>query len=405
MKLRLRSLTSCCLGLLTLGLLGCDNATDPDVVTGLDLKPPGNLSIRDKGNGSFTLMWNTANPEDDFEGYNIYGAQIDDLAAVGLTEGEPLKLVNTAGEPSDAAKTALDAFSFDTGNANVLVASAAGAPIEISDAKFAALPLHNRDSAGEPLLPSCVPTAGVCNYVTQASDIDAAKTTSFGVVSFEFSGLSVGKQYCFLVFSVQNGGAEVSQSSSNVACIKPRYLINSGSVTMPASGYSGQYFQLRSFLTACESATGCASSLAYASSDARTSGQINNVYTDAAASFEAGYVSSSTDVFLATGQNAFIRPMGFFKNGFSDELLSQAPAFTYANPLNNADHGGGYSREGQSVVLNPGNMYVIAVGDAAKTDTTNYRYHWLWIDAANTSVVRGSAFTFQLMLASHTGVK
>ncbi len=385
-------------GLLS-GLWGCGDKNNPLAISALDLKPPGQLSIRDNGNGKVTLSWLTTNPEDDFEGYNIYGAKLTDadLKTAKLTQGQPLKLLDDSGEPVAGVADTLKYFSFDNKNPYVISANAP-APIVVDEeqSQFASLPIYHMNPADptDPLLPTCSPVKGTCVDVVKEDSIVSGAAKSFGPVTYTIEGLTVGSQYCFMVFSVQDGGKEVSQSSSTLQCVTPKYRIG-GTVTMPSSGFGGHYFDLRTLLTTCT--TKCDASLTYASTSARTATQINNVYTGAPASFES-YSTDTTNVFLATGQNAFIRPMGYFAGGF-DETMPAVPKLVYS--ATDPDQGGGYSKEGQSVLLQSGYLYAIAVGDSAQTDTTKFNYHWLWISSSNASVTRGTAFTFDLMLAAN----
>ena len=216
-----------------LSLLSCGDENDPDAVSALELKSPSALRIIDDGEGKIRLKWSGPNPEDAFEGYNVYGAKLTntELAAISLTKGQPIQLLDNAGDAVEAVKTTiLPKFDYTTANSNALP-GAGESPASIEeDTELSKLPFHQRNSsdATDPLLPTCRTATGnqTCVLNTSATEVDAAGYSSNGVVEFnlgESIQLDEGSQYCFFVLSVQSGGKEVSSSSTNVECVTPRY--------------------------------------------------------------------------------------------------------------------------------------------------------------------------------------
>ena len=95
------------IGVLALGsaLFGCDKATDPAPVALDELKFAFGLKILDQGNGAVRLKWTGVNNEEDFSGYNIYGAK--DNSAITALEGKSIKLLDDKGDVDATGKAAL----------------------------------------------------------------------------------------------------------------------------------------------------------------------------------------------------------------------------------------------------------------------------------------------------------
>jgi len=391
-------------GLLALASCGGDKG-EPKVIGSLDLKSPGGLKIVDLGNGSIQLQWQTVNNEDDFEGYNIYGAK-GNATTLGVVEGQPLELLDIAGEPLAATKTILTNFSYALANADYGLPSYNSnteTEYELDELKFPALPYHKTNAAnGEPNLPTCKPGIASANTTAEQNanvcvglgaskeETSASNITSNGVVTYTFpETLTVGTEYCFLVFSVQDEGEEISQASSNVECITPRWKVtgdaaNSNSQRLVVNG------GYRAYRTACATAGTC-QSLAWQTKSPSGFG------ADETEPF--GFENFTSNNWVIAGQNAGLKYMGYFPNGFSDQdfinLVGAPPTYKVDVSATPLEHNG-YSLEGQSVPLLAKGIYALAIGDKADAaGASGFYYDWLYISAVN-----GTTYSYELRLSN-----
>ena len=390
-------------------LLGCGDASDPDIITRTDLKSPSALKVIDLGNGSVQLRWSTANFEDDFEGYNIYGAVISDseLEALGAPKDEPLQLLDAAGDPVEKAKAVLGAFSYVADNPYALpgtVDNAAAKYNNLEEKKFSALPYHKlRTANGEANLPTCrpVPDTADCKFLgSEKSEVDSDTITSIGVLNFTLEeNLPVGEQACFFVFSVQDEAEEISQSSTNIACVVPKYKATAESFTF--SPGTNKNFGLLSAIRA-----NCATGTCAPLSPTESSTPING--SDATKSFQfEQYTGTSANI--VSGKNAVIVSLGYFASGFTDpdfvELVSVAPALVGFDPANNKQSGG-YSQPGQSIAFEPNHIYVVASADPAIAAPTAADFYYDWIYASAVSCDGNScSATFDMLLSGNPDIR
>ena len=395
--------------LLLLFSFGCEGEKDdPDIVDRADLKSPGALDIVDLGAGKVQLRWFTANQEDDFEGYNIYGAS-GTATELGVTEGSPMQLLDNSGEPKETTKEILANFTYRSDNANALpgVADNAEGVYEQGEKKFSAFPYHKvRTATKEPNLPTCKPNInsqkGICvGLGTAKEETDASSINSNGVLIYDFPEiLTIGHSYCFFIFSVQDEGSEISQSSTNVACIIPRYQV-AGNFTYTVANASSEYFLFDIRALRVECTTSCPEALAISSDGTSelASGQTNETNP---LQFE-NYGASSI-INLVSGQKTVVRWMGKFIGGFQDPLfvssVAQAPSLVYDS--NNIKHGGGYVPQFQSIPLAQYDMFAVAVNDptSTATETQDFYYDWIWIESIDT----GGKVAVQARLASNKNV-
>jgi len=365
-----------------------DKSSDPDAITVDELKYPGDLRIRDNGNGAVSLYWRAANNESDFDGFNVYG--MNNVPALGVTEGKAIELLTTEGEANADAKATLAKFNFDPKDGKF---EKAGSQTNADgDAEFSALPIHSVDADGTTrLLPTCKPTSGVCAPTTAAtlgkSVGDDANLAVNGVVSYDVSKvgtLTVGNQYCFLVLSSMDKGQKVSQTSSNAACVTPKYKT---AFSLPASETGAfKKLDLTKWLASCTAAAGWA--------DPTTS-----FITDDTGTGSGGtHLSNATgDVFLEkgptlnAGKGNAVADLGYYANGFNDDALPpKAPtvkvdANVYDSGSGSADtpvYNVGYSLPGQSFPVVTKHMYIVAVADA--TGGT-FHYYWMYVTGAVTA--------------------
>lgn len=386
-------------------VVGCgDKESDPDAVTVDELKGPGKLWIQDQGDGAVTLNWTGSNNEDDFDGYNVYGVKTaapgQPATVGGLAEGNALQLLDDDGEPVEAAKTTLAAFNYNPDNGlglaapmsdNFSLQDAAEAE-EKEEAEFEALPLHKKNGE-ERLLPTCKHDgAGTCVDTTAATEGQTAEDSPSyavnGKISYSLTGLKVGSTYCFLVLSTFDRGKEVSQSSSNMACVTPKYA-KDVTLAVPTSVTPADYLKLdfATWITACNAAADgkCPDPGEAFAKDKPATGfhqpqDPGPVYVE--------YDKDAGQAFVA-GKNSAIADLGYYEGGFSNATLPRkAPKLTLdTNVTSPTDtkkvapiaNKGGYSIAGQSVTMAKGHVYVFAVGDPEAAAPTTFHYVWAYV--------------------------
>ncbi|SMF25679.1 hypothetical protein [Pseudobacteriovorax antillogorgiicola] len=410
-------------------LSSCSDTSDPDVITREDLKSASALKLIDNGNGQVTLQWQTANFEDDFEGYNVYGAKVDSttLASWGITEGEPIQLLSADGNTVAEARTQLAYFSYQSDNDYVLPGVADNAEADytadLAEAKFSALPYHKiRVANKEAVLPTCKTlTDGSCTGLgVTPNETSASDITSVGTVSYIFGSegttvndyLEVGSQYCFFVFAVQDSGAEISQSSSNVECITPKYTNTSGTltVTMDTGTFSYQLpTDIRTYRTTNCSQTADEAAACTDLTHTASSSQFGSTSASGAFQFER-YTGSPSSLSIVAGKNASIRPLGYFANGFTDStFVDSIDEITSIGNFSASaiKQEGGFSSPGQSVILNEKNIYVVANAPTDITPTaSDFYYDWLFVDSLTCGSTIGDACTmsYQLLVSKTANV-
>lgn len=401
------------------------DSNDPDVITRDDLKSPGGLQLIDQGNGTVELRWFTSNYEDDFEGYNIYGAAISaaEMSDLGLIAGEPIQLLDNNGDAIEGAKSILARFTYESSNENALPGAADNEnpdTTETDELKFSAFPYHKlRTANSQPNLPTCKPnianTAGSCVFLgSSKEETDADDITSVGELSFTFPPdnatssaddlLTIGQNYCFFIFAVQDEGKEISQSSTNVACIVPKYKATISTALTDANPYVGPQGDdsnngLEAFRASCASDSCSTWSMVARASQLNTTN-----FTNIAFSFESygGDVS-----YFVSGNNAAILPLGYFANGFSDSnfiaQIDAATALDLQSPTATKNPGG-YSIEGQSVPIYESHIYVLASGDQSVEDPTSFYYDWFYVSALDCDA-RPCSIEFDVLLSKNPDVR
>jgi hypothetical protein len=381
------------LGGLTALTVGCgSDASDPAAVTLDELKAPGNLWIQDNGNGAATLYWTGSNNEADFDGYNVYGLNVGtDKAKLGTyKEGQAIELLDEAGEPVQAAKDFLGTFNYS----HEKPLEEAATVTDDGETKFSALPIHQKNGE-EGIFPTCGVNAGVCtnhstSFARQAVSDNSARGVN-GTVSYPVSGLTVGQSYCFFILSSMDEGAKVSMTSTNIACVTPRYK-SEFSMTVADSNANSSVVDLHKFLETCK-ASGCATGDATALS-------ISTVATADETSPGPIYIEENQGGVFTPGQNVGVRDLGFYAAGFADPTLPRsAPALVIdtsaTNPIIN---GGGYTPAGRSRKIEKNHVYVFAVPAKDATGTpTSFYYHYIWIKDA---VTAGSPVAVEMRISS-----
>ena len=377
--------------LLAMSYSGCGDNSDPDAVDVTNLKHPSNLKILDNGDKTATLTWQASNFEGKFEGYNVYGVkmsdtEIADLSAKGLAKGTPLQLLSTDGDPEPNAKEILSKFNYDFDN------PLNAAKLSVDDdgvRKISFLPIHNRTAASaEPVLPTCYPTTTTNRITTCTSTEEASDTSSAfanGTVTYTVSGLTPGDQYCFLVFSVQDDGEEISQTSTNVECVTPKY-INTGFLTQspttattslaPRANNESREFKIRDYATACKTAGTCPDSklstyYSDTTSDA-THESTGDIYIET-------FSSGTAFITFTPGKDCGILDMGYITSLSDDKLPAIAPSFdnAYSKGTSSVQNSNGYNAAGQSLIVKQDNLYILACADSS--DTTKKYYDWILV--------------------------
>ncbi len=396
-----RTLCMCAAALASVATFtGCGDASDPDPVTIEKLKAPGDLKIRDDGDGAVTLMWAGANNEEDFDGYNVYGMK-GSAADLGVTEGKSLELIGSDGEAIEASKAILAKFNYGPATG---LASAAPAK-DADDKDISALPIHTVDE-DDPLLPTCKHdgtsaegTRGKCvntipdNFGTAVEDgADGAKVALTGTIEYGVSGLTPGESYCFLVLSSMDKGKKVSAQSSNVACVRPRFKATA-TINAPNGASEHQLLNLKSWVTSCT--TTCS---APSSTDLKVDAPGNGT-THGPTDPGPLYIEhlSGGAVAMVAGKYTGIHTVGYRANGFASEDIPQAPSLSIGTTFNNS----GYSLAGQSVRIEPKTLYVIAVGDPEATSTpAKFTYQYLYVNDVPTAA-GGTTFSVEFRLTKN----
>ena len=211
-------------------VVACGKSDSPKAVTVDNLKYPHSLRIVDEGNGDIKLEWIGSNFEKGFQGYNVYGAKMTDdqiaqLAQYGLVQGQPIQLLDDEGKARDESKEIMKKFNFDP--ENPFTAASEDDTAEDDEKKISYLPIHEIKDK-KPLLPSCYPNdenESLCDPYTGSVKKLPSSISLNGKTEFKIEGLVPGEQYCFMVFSVTDGGKKISQTSSEFECIIPAFQL------------------------------------------------------------------------------------------------------------------------------------------------------------------------------------
>lgn len=385
------------LGGLTALTVGCgSDASDPAAVTLDELKAPGNLWIQDNGNGAATLYWTGSNNEADFDGYNVYGLNKSKITFGSYSEGQAIELLDEAGEPVQAAKDFLGQFNY---NSEKPFEEKGATAADDGEAKFSALPVHQKNGE-EGIFPTCGVDAGVCknhstSFARQAVSDNSARGVN-GTVSYPVSGLTVGQTYCFFILSSMDEGAKVSMTSTNIACVTPRYK-SEFTMNIPTGNADKVVIDLHGFLDGCK-ASGCATGVASALA-------VSDLGASAGATSPGPlYIEHFQDGVFTPGMNVGVRDLGFYALGFADPTLPRsAPALVLDSNVGTTSgapiiNGGGYTPAGRSRKIEKNHVYVFAVPAKDATGTpTSFYYHYMWVKDA---VTAGSTVAVETRVSS-----
>lgn len=376
--------------LATLGLVGflgsgCDKSDNPDAITLKNLKYPNRLTITDEGSGTVRLTWTASNYEDDFDGYNIYGLK-GTASSLNLKEGEALQLLDSDGNSITTAKDALQAMSYNGKD----LETAGTQPKE--KGKYSFYPIYTADKDSKPVLPTCSPRAGgSCESPNTEGEIQKPFN---GTTSYTVKGLIPGTSYCFLVFSTQDDGEEVSQTSSPVTCITPKFALNIGmKADANTSGLKSVGFHFDAIAEECAQSA-CPDLSTFTASSTYLVG--SSTVATSASELPLYVESISSELWFTSGAPAVLSDLGYLENGFEDEKLPrgrEVPTLTSAT-LSALENPQGFSVPGQSLRIEKHHMYLLAIVASEKIS-----YHWLWVKDAATE---GTAFTVEARLGAQT---
>lgn len=390
-------------GLCALGLYACSKASDPKAITVDTLKYPSLSNIRDNGNGAVTIFWKAANNEDDFDGYNVYGMKDDGTAnGVAKLSGNAIQLLDENGDAVQAARDNLALFNYSPADGFKLEKKAE--VTEDKEKSFSALPIHTVGIDGKPLLPTCKRMAAPatpdlpseCVNTTkdnfEKSVSDNGLIASNGMLFYKISGLTPGQTYCFTVLASIKAGKKVSQTSSEVGCIRPRIQMTM-TLTVPSSTSANIDMDLETLATKCTVASCPAPTVGGSDGILKVSGTEHAptatlaTYKTQNANIFIEYASTPDRGAFVVGDQNGVQDLGYYKDGFNDATLTlPVPALTIGTTdVNNGNapvvNRSGYAVAGQSVLLFEKHLYAIA---AAKPDEdtkpTSFRYYLVWID-------------------------
>jgi hypothetical protein len=349
-----------------------DTETKPADVTVLKLKTPMSLSAVPY-TGTVGLSWFANNSEDDFSGYNVYVAEMsptDVVTAFGNAARDPI---------TDALPPIVfrDAQGDEIPNVRAILSKffnwdAAAKANKAGDgenfAPYVRCNVEDNDKEGP------------CVSVKTKSDIEDKRAN--GVVSFEFEEgvLSPAKTYAVFVAATRDDGEEIASPTSNVIIVRPHVAVSPGSDT-----FFGQ-------ITA--SATQAVAGLSLDGGKVTKATATFPEATGFCVAKETTASAKSVDVmFQILGQGDFRKPyitgvngarvaslgpvIGFdgkvveenlLESDQRDEgqvLLPRVDAKPSASAPEDDDlgAGGGYGRCGQSRLLQPANLYAVAIPD------------------------------------------
>jgi hypothetical protein len=362
-------------------LLSCGaDKTDPSVKTLDELQNAKGLTIKETGTGTATLTWVGTNGEDDFTGYNIYGAKMSDelLDALNddqVAEGDSLLLVDAEGEPRPLAKSILQLMSY---NGKDFETPATANPTD-DDVKFQFYPIYTTKD----VFPTCLPTEPTgtdkaCKPLTE----EGKESTFFGTTTYEVAGLVPGSQYCFLVLSTLDSGKTVAMTTTELACVTP--MIHASDLNLVIADKSHQKIDMKASRDACTTTTCAITPVAYT----RTTGTFCDNDAETTDLLCVEQVAGSPG--LTGGQFVSINDLGYYGDGFSDSTLQKdLPLLTeYNSAADTIAYGGGYAISGQTLPILENHIYVIASRMDTSDAPTAFYYDLYYAKSVSTTAVK-----------------
>ena len=356
-----------------------DSGSDPAVVTEDELKSPSGLFIVDHGAGSITLYWKGNNYEENFDGYNIYGAKyetVKDYITGDIAKSSALQLLDSDGEVVAASKSLLGAMSYSIETPF----EAEGTASADETKEFTALPIQTTADA----FPSCRPekeSDGECKPLSATEETHVERGFG-GMAHYGITGLTVGTEYCFLVLSSMDGGTNVSAVSTELKCVVPKHK---GSLELTDVGTSKSYkINLSDWRSNCSGKENC-------SSDITTTDLISSTQctTNTETSFcIENFGSDPKRTYFTPGKGAAIKRIGSFSDGFAEKTLLYTKAISLFKSTKVDD---GYVAPGQSLPVQVGYVYAVATASDISLDSpTSFYYDFVHISSIdhNTGAIK-----------------
>ncbi|MEZ4742337.1 MAG: hypothetical protein R3B45_07810 [Bdellovibrionota bacterium] len=382
-----------------LGLAACGgDAADPKIITLDELKRASSLEILDQGNGAIQLSWVGTNSEDDFSGYNVYGAKWTEdfgkaLTAAGVEENGALELLDKEGEPKAAAKALLQMMSYN-GSDFESPAATEEAPAD-EEMKFQVFPYYKVKT--ETVYPTCQPASEFsgsdeCIMLTA----EPVKRQFIGKTWLKIDGLNPGSKYCFLVLSTLDAGKKVAMASSELRCVTPMVKADDLVVVLNTGSTKHHIIDIEATRDAC-TASSCTITPKSYGSDCK-----DNDATGESLCFEI-FVAGKPGI--TGGQFTVLTDFGYFPDGFDDERLmkTSVPILSKLDP-NAIAHPGGYSPSAQTVPLLVNHIYIVAHRATEDAEPTSFYYDWYYVKDI-THAGNDSTVTFEVRLAKVADAK
>lgn len=362
------------LSALCLGLAACGSITDPDPKEVTDLKPVLDLEAVPVSNGDVLLTWTANNAEESFSGYSIYLSQDDPATFVpGLRQ---LGLAGT--EESDPHKLSPLYMGERDGFKEKVLSVIGSHFVSTAGAK----PAAEDKSPISPRVRCILETEGAqsCTVVTEPKESAVAS----GPITFVLSGLDPSRPATVFVLATSDSGKEVAEISSPVLIVRPQSTNTAPSdlqfvppsagarygLDLAALSSPDQAKMLR--ITPTKESLYCTGSPADGEDGPLVDvyfEQIGNEWTLAPANgarlAKLGPVVSADSLSLVAGTDAISSPLRLGGTGLLPPVESGSDGLSLAPDAADTGAAFGYSRCGQSEILEPNALYAIAFLDRA----------------------------------------
>lgn len=360
-------------GALALGslIIGCDKATDPAPVALDELKFAFGLKILDQGNGSVRLKWTGVNNEEDFSGYNIYGAK--DNTTVAALEGKAIKLLDDKGDVDEAGKATLGKMGYNGKDWET------AGPATNEKGDFAVYPYYKLKNGEDAILPSCLPsgTAGTDGVECKTLTAEGNTGSVNGQTYFDVTGLKIGSNYCFTVLATLKSGKKAAPATSEVRCIVPRASVTP---TAALSFEENKHLPLALDVLRKECGTAAGSSCKL------TPGSLvneKNLNCDGNQSICLNYFNDQP--FFTASSYSGIQDLGYYELGLKDPTFPKVPKISLGK-IQNLD---GYSLKGQSIPVVADHIY--AVADGEQENPSSFYYHLIYVKSVSNNAASSTA--------------
>lgn len=354
------------IGALALGfaLIGCDKATDPAPVALDELKFAFGLKILDQGNGAVRLKWTGVNNEEDFSGYNIYGAK--ENATITALEGKAIKLLDDKGDVDDTGKATLGKMGYNGKDWETT------GPATNEKGDFSVYPYYKLKNGEDAILPSCLPSGTTGTDGVECKTLTAEGNTGSvnGPTYFDVTGLKIGSNYCFTVLATLKSGKKAAPATSEVRCIVPRAKVTPTADLTWKSGAVAT-LDLAALRTACGTSAGSTCTLTPSAPETSS-----DVMCESTKSICLDYLSKP---YFTASRVSGIQDLGYYALGFDDPTFPKVPKMVRGT-IQNVD---GYSLQGQSIPVVADHIYAIADGE--QEGSSGYYYHLVHVKSVSST--------------------